>query len=226
VDKKLSVVVPYRNRQKHLERYIPFIKEYLKNIPNRIFIIEQKDDKAFNRGKLLNIGYKVSKVCFDYVCFHDIDLLPENADYSYVETVRQLSVYVEQFDYNTRWDLGGVIVINKDIFEKVNGYSNEYWDWGAEDSDLKFRIEQENIPIYRDSNGGRFNSLSHSPNGDNKPGGLSDLSRKNRNRYRYLIEHSVYDNGVYTCQDGLNTLQYKVVEYCNGKDYVYYGVKL
>ena len=34
------------------------MKEYIKDIDYEIFIVEQADDKPFNRGKLLNVGYK------------------------------------------------------------------------------------------------------------------------------------------------------------------------
>ena len=57
---------------------------YLEEIDHTIIVVEQVDDNDFNRGKLLNIGFNAAKKegC-DYVVFHDIDLLPINADYSY-----------------------------------------------------------------------------------------------------------------------------------------------
>ena len=60
IQKKLAVIVPYRNRESHLNVFIPYLEDYLnsKKIPFEIFVIEQKDKKPFNRGKLLNIGYK------------------------------------------------------------------------------------------------------------------------------------------------------------------------
>ena len=44
--------------------------------------IEQADDKPFNRGKLLNVGYTLAcdNGC-DYFVFHDVDMLPEDVDY-------------------------------------------------------------------------------------------------------------------------------------------------
>ena len=33
------------------------MEEYLTDVEHEIFIIEQSDDKPFNRGKLLNVGY-------------------------------------------------------------------------------------------------------------------------------------------------------------------------
>ena len=60
---KLGVIVPYRNRESHLKRFTDDTSKYLKskNIDFEIVIVEQLDDKPFNRGKLLNIGYIKAK---------------------------------------------------------------------------------------------------------------------------------------------------------------------
>jgi beta-1,4-galactosyltransferase 1 len=35
--------------------------------------------------------------------------------------------------------VGGVLSMRTDHFLRVNGYSNLYWGWGAEDDDMAFR---------------------------------------------------------------------------------------
>ena len=92
--KKLGVIVPYRNRRTHLQEFIPSISNYLnkQKIQHEIIVVEQSDDKAFNRGKLLNIG--VQKALFlkcDYVALHDVDMLPIDVDYSYVNRPTHLA---------------------------------------------------------------------------------------------------------------------------------------
>ena len=36
--------------------------------------------------------------------------------------------------------IGGVLNIRTEHFLAVNGYSNLYWGWGAEDDDLYYRL--------------------------------------------------------------------------------------
>ena len=57
---KLGVIVPYRNRSTHLDKFLKDTPGKLKEqeIDFEIIVVEQADDKPFNRGKLLNIGVK------------------------------------------------------------------------------------------------------------------------------------------------------------------------
>ena len=59
---KLGVVIPYRDRLEQLDLFKKSMKHYLhaKGIPYEIITVEQDWAKIFNRGKLLNIGYKVA----------------------------------------------------------------------------------------------------------------------------------------------------------------------
>src|SRR6056300_264301 len=83
---KLGVIVPYRDRPQQLKDFLNYIEKYLtdKNIEHEVIIVEQTEKNDFNRGKLLNIGFlKAEELECDYVAFHDIDMLPVDADYSY-----------------------------------------------------------------------------------------------------------------------------------------------
>ena len=84
--KKLGVIVPYRNRPEQLETFKKRLTRYLKrnDIPFELIIVNQDDAKLFNRGMLLNIGFKYAeKLGCDYVVFHDIDMIPVHVDYTY-----------------------------------------------------------------------------------------------------------------------------------------------
>ena len=73
MDKKLGVIVPYRNRKSHLKIFKKNITDYLnsQNIPFELIIVEQVDENPFNRGKLLNIGViEAERLKCDYVVLH------------------------------------------------------------------------------------------------------------------------------------------------------------
>jgi hypothetical protein len=178
--KKLGIIVPYRNRFDQLEEFKREMKKYMnrKKIPYEIFIIEQDDAKLFNRGMLLNIGYTYAKKenC-DYVVFHDIDMLPFRVDYSYSEIPVHMATRFRNFD-RTIFDeyFGGVTLFPMDTFEKINGYSNKYWGWGYEDTDLLYRcinneIELETLKIINQNSSLqklKFNGIDASVKGLNK----------------------------------------------------------
>jgi hypothetical protein len=152
---KLGIIVPYRERESHLKKFTDAIKLYFKEnkIDYELIIVEQIDDKPFNRGKLLNIGFiKAKELLCNYVVFHDIDMLPLEVDYSYSAVPLHLATNFE-LEYDKSKNLifddyfGGVTMFSVETFEKVNGYSNQYWGWGFEDDDLLFRTAEKKIAL-------------------------------------------------------------------------------
>jgi len=152
---KLGIIVPYRDRQEHLKIFLETITNYLlyKNIDYVIIVVEQDNAKQFNRGILLNIGFKYAeKMRCDYVVFHDVDMVPIDVDYSYSEVPLHLAT-----DFMIEWDenkrevfeeyFGGVTLFPIDSFIKINGYSNKYWGWGYEDTDLLLRCKVNNVDL-------------------------------------------------------------------------------
>ena len=132
------------------------MKDYIKDIDYEIFIVEQADDKPFNRGKLLNAGYKyaVDKGC-DYFVFHDVDMLPEDVDYSYSDKPLHLATHLQEHDYETTFFdyFGGVTMFTKEDFKTINGFSNEYWGWGFEDDDLLVRCIESDLELNSEVSG-------------------------------------------------------------------------
>ena len=144
---KLGVIVPYRKRPSHLRQFQESIKEYLKDYDYELIIVEQADDLPFNRGKLLNIGFKtaIRKQC-DYVVFHDVDMLPRDVDYSYSEVPLHLATdFINSKKEIFKTYFGGVTMFPIESFKRINGYSNEYWGWGFEDDDLLLRCTEQNV---------------------------------------------------------------------------------
>lgn len=153
---RTAVIVPYRNRESQLKTFLIYMHNYLRRqrIHYRIFIIEQNDQKPFNRAKLFNIGSVMAKK-FNYDCIvlHDVDLLPMYLGHMYSCTAkpRHMCAGVSDFRYNLIYPelFGGVISITLDQFTLINGLSNLYEGWGGEDDDFYARLEATKISICR-----------------------------------------------------------------------------
>lgn len=202
-NKKLCVVVPYRDRAEHLEKFLPHINKTLKdqNIEFHVAIIEQEPGTPFNRAKLLNVGvHKFFE--YDYFCFHDVDMLAINSDYSYCPNPTHLAAEAEQFGYKLPYNeyFGGVTLFDKESFIKINGFSNEYWGYGGEDDDLYKRCQAMKITMSRKPC--RFQSLAHDRIIDPKlyQGILERL---------HSFDKYVKDDKII---EGFDTLKYNVIE--------------
>lgn len=157
---KLGIIIPYRNRYLHLIEFKRCIQKYLqdKKIEYELIVVEQDDAKTFNRGKLLNVGFTIAKkLNCDYVVFHDIDMLPCDVDYSYSDIPLHLATNFKKSLMKSKYPVpdrvvfdeyfGGVTMFPSDIFEEINGYSNDYWGWGYEDNDLLHRCKMYGINL-------------------------------------------------------------------------------
>ena len=198
MEKKLSIVIPYRNREEHLKIFLKIIKRKI-NVSNYdILIVEQDNKKPFNRAKLLNIGFDLKKDESDYFCFHDADMMPEEADYSYVEQPTHGFHAIKHLGYrlSANSNYGGVNYFNKEDFIKINGYSNEFWGWGGEDNDLLLRTISKGFPLHRRL--GKYNNLLH------------ERAPKHTPEYKKNVERitTPYDYDL----EGLNTLEYTLNE--------------
>ena len=202
--KKLAVIVPYRDREQHLKEFVPHMEKMLisEEIPFEMVIVEQADDLPFNRAKLLNIGFKESENC-DYFAFHDVDMLPVDSDYSYPDGPTHLSSEVEQFNWGLPYDgyFGGVTLFDKESFLNINGYSNEYWGWGAEDDDVLHRCMIKGIDTYRKDC--RYRSLNHDRNIE-RDQYLQNVSKLQRFQNGHLAEDQMK-------KDGLTSLKYEKI---------------
>lgn len=158
----LSIIVPYRDRLVHLQEFVPHVQRHLKGVSFRILVVEQRDSKPFNRGKLLNIGFSCEEKRCDYVCFHDVDMLPlDDCDYSMPDSTTHLAGRVEMCGFKMPYPeyLGGVLLVLKNDFVGIDGFSNLYWGWGEEDDDLWLRFQVFGVQVLHRA--GRFKSLPH-----------------------------------------------------------------
>lgn len=151
-----AVIVPYRNRQSQLTRFLAYMHNFLQKqrIHYRIFLVEQHDSKPFNRAKLLNIGSEIA-ASYEFPCliFHDVDLLPSNLGQLYAcsSSPRHMCSNLDVFRYNLPYLglFGGVVSIRTVQFQYVNGMSNLFNGWGGEDDDFYERIKSRKLNIFR-----------------------------------------------------------------------------
>ncbi|XP_037568212.2 beta-1,4-N-acetylgalactosaminyltransferase bre-4 [Dermacentor silvarum] len=166
---RVAILVPYRDRAVHLKFFLFHMHRLLsrQQIDYGIFIIEQADKSPFNRAKLFNVGFVESTALYDYQCFvfHDVDLLPidDRNLYTCPTQPRHMCVTIDgESGVFYRQIFGGVTAMTKEHFLRVNGYSNMYWGWGAEDDDMFKRLSFEGLMIYRRSpDVARYTSLLH-----------------------------------------------------------------
>jgi hypothetical protein len=211
---KLAVIVPYRNREEHLKQFVPYMNDYLKRTLKNdysIVIVEQANFEKFNRGTLINIGYDLMKEKCGYISPHDVDLLPEDADYSQPEQPTHLAAYRSQANYKLEYVnfFGGVNLFLNDHFSLINGFSNCYAGYGAEDDDLLLRCSIRGLtPIRRPA---RYTSLHHV--------GL-ELTKENREMYYSILNKNISPTIEV---DGVNSLKYDVIDVVE-TDYIHYYV--
>lgn len=143
-----DIIVPYRDRESHLKRFVPY---YTRLFPDaRIIIVEQDNDKPFNRGWLLNVGFHFSGS--EYVIFHDVDMLVSHGHRHYLippDRPVHLATHAQQFGYRMPFPeyFGGVTMFNRMDFLICNGYSNKFNGWGGEDNEIYDHLKRMDIPI-------------------------------------------------------------------------------
>lgn len=197
----MAIIVPYRDRQLHLNKFVPRMKSI-----DKIVVVEQMPGKPFNRGKLLNIG--VLECQSEYYALHDVDMLPVKADYSVPNCPTLLATKVQQFGYKMPFAeyFGGVVLISRNDFFKANGYHNEFWGWGGEDDDFRKRVLKAGLKI--EQRECTYNSLPHPRKID------PVLHKKNVE----LLNKGDESSGVDNCT-------YKVIETIE-RDYIHIKVEI
>lgn len=195
----MTLLVPYRDRREHLTQFIPHMNKFLPDA--EIVVIEQADQKEFNRGKLLNIGFL--ETAFDCYCFHDVDKLPISGDYSCpLNRPRQIAANVHQtYSY-----FGGVTLFSRKDFAKAEGFHNDYWGWGGEDNELMFQIIRKGIVA--EFKFGQFIDLPHP-----RPSVEFDLKKWEKAKKHRLVNM-------------LNTCQYKLISKEVKEGYTHLKVEL
>jgi len=212
----VAIVVPFRDRQSQLSIFLPYMHQLLQDqgINYTILVVEQVSRSKFNRAKLLNIGYEqVLKTFPDCKCFifHDVDLIPINADNYYVclEKPRHMISSLNEFRYNLPYPemTGGALAISSDQFVQVHGFSNQFYGWGGEDDEFHNRLAEKHLqPIRLSPDLARYVSLKHVKQSSDKS--------------------SVNMDTIVPKNDGLKTLNYTISSYTKFNDHTLVRVVL
>ncbi|PYO57827.1 MAG: hypothetical protein DMD83_07190 [Candidatus Rokuibacteriota bacterium] len=217
---RLGVIVPFRdsadghgrNRRAHLGTFLPYMRRFLTaaGAEFRIVVVEQTPGAPFNKGALCNAGFLLSAEEYDYFAFHDLDQLPTDPRNTYAcpGTVPvHLCSASSQYGYRPAYAsmVGGALLMSREQYRRVNGFSNRYWGWGLEDDDMYVRIRRVFGRVARlPRTIGRYRALPHPR--------VADLDRTAWYRAGRLYLERVIAGAADFRADGLGTLQFAVVE--------------
>lgn len=220
-EEKLLVVVPYRDRQQHLNILLNNLHPMLQRqkLSYCIMVSEQHDTGKFNKGLLMNAAFAEAEqsLGFDCIVLHDVDMLPENDQNLYKCGERgpvHLSPKISKYNYNYPYgtDFGGVTMMSRAHYNLVNGHTNMFWGWGKEDSDMEYRISAADLRIELPEpiDLGRYTMLKHQhiSTWQNEAVTIGIEDDRSTSLKRTLMgmkeQRSQYD--------GLNSLKYKVIK--------------
>jgi hypothetical protein len=209
------ILIPYRNRTSHLEYFLkntcPIIEELMHQ--TKIVIIEQCEGKLFNRGKVLNVGFKEYLDKTEYFITNDVDINPTKLciEKYYKENVEEnevMGIYTSAC--NT---LGGVVKIKGISIKKINGFPNNFWGWGVEDKALQNRSEFFNLKKKENMiNNKKYPDFLTIFNDINDRIVDKKNGTKFSNEYQKFNKKSNIEKEKYILSSGLNTLDYKIIE--------------
>jgi len=228
-DKRLAIIIPFRDRHKHLERLLPCLEAKLQSeeINYKIIVAEQCDAKPFNKGLLFNAAVHEEGSNFDYFCLHDVDLLPLDCSYGCPSSPLRLFSVIETDLGNRQTSsicFGGVISLSKADYIKANGFSNNFWHWGKEDDNFLIRILLSGITPVIDLQG-RFCELPDSTSrygpANGSPSKLKSYIFKNK-RYHYKLCRGLID----ISNDGYSTANYELLGKEKRENYLWLGFLL
>ena len=156
---KTAIIIPFRDseeskpRTAQLNQFVEYMNTYLSGQKYEIFVIEQTEDgRKFNRGQLLNIGFNMAvEEGYNNFIFHDVDLLPsDELKQYYLSIPRDKAIHIaavwDRYNKNPNY-FGGIVAFNKEMFQQLNGYPNNFWGWGGEDDELQLRTSEIGLPI-------------------------------------------------------------------------------
>lgn len=221
----IAIIVPFRdmykeqNRAAQLEIFLSqmpkMFKSELPTVNVDFYIIDQDDTiYKFNRGKLLNIGFKEAskKKKYDVYVLHDVDLIPSPdlvKDYALIPTDGPIHIanVWDRYSENPKY-LGGITSFTPKMFETINGFSNSKGTgWGGEDDILYNRAIKHGYRIEK------INRTETKTIRDLENTNLKDKLVLLKNNPEWLNEkkrEGIKADEINNATEGLNSLKYTV----------------
>jgi hypothetical protein len=226
-DQRLTIVIPFRDRQEHLETLVPTLTAVLSKqaVRSRILVVEQLGNELFNRGKLINVGMHYAAQESDFYCVHDVDAIPLEGNYLCPSQPLRLVSKVRRWDgqwHRTPYYFSGAVSVRREQAFAANGFSNGYRGWGKEDDDFFFRLLLADCLCYYDTQG-FFEDLPNPPHQQVERTSIQTLPHVKINRRRRSRLLRGLSNPH---EDGLSTLQYKVIGTAQGAGYETISVEI
>jgi len=203
------IFIPYREREQHLKYFIENTVPLIQcNLPNtRVVVIEQNEGKLFNRGAILNVGFKEYENKSKYFITHDVDTIPNLEIIKNTYNKEDIDILCIKFTHI--YSLGNIIKVKHDIIFNMNGFPNNIWGWGVEDRALHFRSYIKKINIQYNNNQS-FKILQHKSNIEpyiDEKKKISDIWRK-----EYIDNLNDKEKEEMIMSSGLNNIEYKIIE--------------
>jgi hypothetical protein len=216
------IIIPYRNRERHLKYFIdnsvPLLKKHMDNM--KVVIVEQTEGKPFNRGKLLNVVFKEYEDECKYIITHDVDINPKKKAI--------IELYNGEVDDNV---FKGILTSPCDtlapIFKTniknlfvINGFPNNIWGWGVEDKAIQNRVEFYKLNIEKNFKNPKDKVGANNEVFQSYFKAFNDINDRDRrfeskhHKLHYIMWKNLSDIEKEKCiiGNGINSLTYKLVK--------------
>lgn len=221
--KDITFVIPNRGGE-HIEEVIKNFRftfeKYFDSI--NFIVIEQCDNKIFMKGQLYNAAFNFANTDFivlldnDIYNFDSFDIIEKynefGGPYLAFDEIMQIKLNdsgYEKISSEKRYGHGAFAVMKKSDFQRVNGFSNLCFGWGAEDTILNEKI--------------KFKRMTHILGHINHPRRINLTPNATKNNKRVFKLYQA--KKIKPQYDGLKQTIYNVVYNKKDNDIIYLGVK-